>query len=84
MTRSKALLCSCLLYRSWRADPEIDDYGRPYYPGDDWMVVKNPAGKWGLMAFELLLMVAVFAFPVITWKASKAPVDRVEQKSADP
>ena len=48
------------------------------------MVVKNPAGKWGLMAFELLLMVAVFAFPVITWKASKAPVDRVEQKSADP
>jgi hypothetical protein len=72
-------------YRSWTHRPadgeEPDPYApNPTYPGDDWMVVKNPAGEWGLMAFELLLMVAVFAFPVITWKASDAAIHRVEEE----
>ena len=71
-------------YRSWTHSPadgeEPDPYvGSPMYSGDDWMVVKNPAGKWGLKAFELLLMVAVFAFPVITGIASQAAVDRMMQ-----
>ena len=44
------------------------------------MVVKNPAGEWGLQAFGLLLLVLVFALPVITWKASEAAIRRVEQE----
>jgi hypothetical protein len=44
------------------------------------MAVKNPAGEVGLAAFELILLLAVFALPVITWKASEAAVDRVEQE----
>src|SRR6476620_9526409 len=54
-------------YRTHRPaeEEEPDHYvGFPTYPGDDWMVVKNPAGEWGLRAFELLLMVLVFALPV--------------------
>ena len=72
-------------YRSWPHIPadgeEPDPYvGSPIYAGDDWMVIRNPAGEWALTAFELLLMVAVFALPVITWKASDAAIHRVEQE----
>jgi hypothetical protein len=72
-------------YRSWTHRPseeelEYDPYAPfPTYAGDDWMVEKNPAGEWGLQAFQLLLMVLAFALPVITWKASEAAVERMEQ-----
>jgi hypothetical protein len=62
-------------YRYWRAEPEIDDSGQPYYPGDNWSA-KNSAGRWGLNLFGLGLLVGVFAVPAGTWKISAAAINR--------
>lgn len=64
-------------YTYWRAEPEIDDYGRPYYPGDDW-TAKNRSGRWGLQLFGLALLAAVFGLPAVTWKATNAAIYKKE------
>jgi len=64
-------------YKHWRAEPEIDDYGREYYPGDHWSA-KNRTGRWGLELFELALLGAVFGLPALTWKASNSAISKRE------
>jgi hypothetical protein len=60
-------------YQHWRAETEIDDEGREYYPGDEWEA-KNLSGRWAVGLFGLGLLVAVIALPVVTWRASKSAI----------
>ena len=60
-------------YTYWRAEPEIDDSGREYYPGDDW-TAKNRTGRWGLQLFGLAVLGAVFALPALTWRATNSVI----------
>src|SRR5262249_58828089 len=64
-------------YTYWRAEPEIDDYGQLYYPGDNW-TAKNRSGRWGLQLFMLALLAAMFGLPAVTWKATNAAIYKKE------
>ena len=64
-------------YKYWRAEPEVDDYGQQYYPGDEW-TAKNRSGRWGLELFGLAMLGAVFGLPAITWKATNSAIYRRE------
>jgi hypothetical protein len=60
-------------YVYWRAETEIDDDGREYYPGDNW-TSKSSTGRWTVRLFSLGLWVAVFAVPALTWQATKSAI----------
>ncbi len=62
-------------YAHWRAESEIDDSGKPYYPGDDW-TAKNSSGRLVIKLFELALFAAEIGLPVVTWKASGAAIHK--------
>jgi hypothetical protein len=64
-------------YQHWRSEPDTDDYGRPYYPGDGW-TARNRSGRWGIQAFELAIWIGIFALPAITLKAARRAVYKKE------
>lgn len=64
-------------YTNWRAEPEIDDYGREYYPEDDW-TAKNRTGRLGLELFGLMMLGAVFGLPALTWTATNSAICKRE------
>jgi hypothetical protein len=57
-------------YRYWRAEPDVDDNGQMYYPGDGW-TAKNRSGRWGVELFGLAVLVGVFALPALTLWATR-------------
>ncbi len=65
-------------YRYWRAEPDVDDYGRPFYPGDEW-TAKNWTGRTGLSLFVFTLFVAEIALPIVTGMATSKAIDRAER-----
>ena len=56
-------------YSHWRADPEVDDTGKLYYPGDNWSA-PNESGQRMIKSFGWILFIAIFALPLVSWKAS--------------
>jgi hypothetical protein len=67
-------------YHYWRGEPDMNDYGQMFYPGDHW-TAKNRAGRWGISLFELTILIGVFAFPVVTHRAADRAASKKEAES---
>jgi hypothetical protein len=68
-------------YHYWRGQTDEDDYGRPYYVGDEWTAITR-SGRWLVSLFEWVVFAGVFALPAITLKATGAAIDKKEAESA--
>lgn len=60
-------------YNYWLAEPEMDDDGQMYYPGDHW-TAKNSSGRCAITLLNWLIYASIIALPTITWKASFAAI----------
>jgi hypothetical protein len=64
-------------YRYWRGETDFDDYGRPFYIGDEW-TAKNRSGRWTVDLFEFLIWAGIFGLPAITLKATRSAIYKKE------
>ena len=66
-------------YSYWLAEPEEDDTGRMYYPGDHW-TAKTSSGRWAIALLNCLIYASIVGLPTITWKASSAAINKKESE----
>ncbi|MFN2475311.1 MAG: hypothetical protein ABR526_03100 [Chthoniobacterales bacterium] len=64
-------------YRNWRGETDSDDYGRPYYAGDEWTAA-TATGRRLVTLFEYAVFAGVFALPALTLKAARVAIRRKE------
>jgi hypothetical protein len=64
-------------YHYWRGQTDEDDYGRPYYVGDEWTATTR-TGRWFVSFFEWVVFAGVFALPAITLKATRSAIYKKE------
>jgi len=68
-------------YRYWRGETDYDDYGRPYYVGDEW-TAKTATGRFVVGLFGWVIFAGVFALPAITLKATRGAIYKKESECA--
>lgn len=64
-------------YDYWRGGTGEDDYGRPYYLGDEW-TAKTRSGRFVVSIFGWFMLCGVFVLPAITLKVTRLAVSKKE------